>query len=307
MTTTPVTETVIRADRHEADPVVTIEDFSVDYVGQVTTQAVKHVNLTLGRGEILGLAGESGCGKSTLAYGVTRLLKPPALITTGRAQFHSREGWPVDLSTLSGEDLRQFRWDKISMVFQGAMNSLNPVISIQAQLEDVFTTHRPELSRSERVQRCGDLLERVGVERSRLKSFAHELSGGMRQRVMIAMAMALDPQVMIMDEPTTALDVVVQREILNEITRLRSELGFAVIFITHDLPLLLEISDRIAVMKAGEIVELNDAFELYTNPQNEYTKRLLASFPSLTGARGDFIRTGVSDDRLAESDQEVAF
>lgn len=307
MTTTPVTETVIRADRHKADPVVTIEDFSVDYVGQVTTHAVKHVNLTLGRGEILGLAGESGCGKSTLAYGVTRLLKPPALITTGRAQFHSREGWSVGLSTLSGEDLRQFRWDKISMVFQGAMNSLNPVISIQAQLEDVFTTHRPELSRSERVQRCGDLLERVGVERSRLKSFAHELSGGMRQRVMIAMAMALDPQVMIMDEPTTALDVVVQREILNEITRLRSELGFAVIFITHDLPLLLEISDRIAVMKAGEIVELNDAYELYTNPQNEYTKRLLASFPSLTGARGDFIRTGVSDDRLAESDQEVAF
>ncbi|WP_066514687.1 ABC transporter ATP-binding protein [Curtobacterium ammoniigenes] len=294
-----------RVERHEADPVVTVDDFSVDYVGQVTTHAVKHVSLTLGRGEILGLAGESGCGKSTLAYGVTRLLKPPALITTGRAQFHSREGWSVDMSSLSGEDLRQFRWDKISMVFQGAMNSLNPVISIQAQLEDVFTTHRPDMSRGERVQRCGDLLERVGVDRSRLKSFPHELSGGMRQRVMIAMAMALDPQVMIMDEPTTALDVVVQREILDEITRLRAELGFAVIFITHDLPLLLEISDRIAVMKAGEIVELNDAYELYTNPQNDYTKRLLASFPSLTGERGDFIRTGVSDDRLAESTERA--
>ena len=287
------------------DPVITIDGFSVDYLGAVTTHAVKNVSLTLGRGEILGLAGESGCGKSTLAYGITRLLKPPALITSGSATFHSREGWSADLSTLTGEELRQFRWDKISMVFQGAMNSLNPVISIQAQLEDVFTTHRPELSRAERVQKCGDLLERVGVDRSRLKSFPHELSGGMRQRVVIAMAMALDPQVMIMDEPTTALDVVVQREILDEITRLRAELGFAVIFITHDLPLLLEISDRIAVMKAGEIVELNDAYELYTNPRNDYTKRLLASFPSLTGERGDFIRTGVADDRLTETDQEV--
>jgi peptide/nickel transport system ATP-binding protein len=303
-TATPEAEAT--TPRHLADPVITIDDFSVDYAGQVTTHAVKNVSLTLGRGEILGLAGESGCGKSTLAYGITRLLKPPALITSGSATFHSREGWSADLSTLSGEELRQFRWDKISMVFQGAMNSLNPVISIQAQLEDVFTTHRPELSRAERVQKCGDLLERVGVDRSRLKSFPHELSGGMRQRVMIAMAMALDPQVMIMDEPTTALDVVVQREILDEITRLRAELGFAVIFITHDLPLLLEISDRIAVMKAGEIVELNDAYELYTNPRNDYTKRLLASFPSLTGERGDFIRTGVADDRLEETKQADA-
>jgi peptide/nickel transport system ATP-binding protein len=287
------------------DPVVTVEDFSVDYLGAVTTHAVKNVNLTLGRGEVLGLAGESGCGKSTLAYGITRLLKPPALITSGRASFRSRDGVSIDLTTLSGEELRAFRWNKISMVFQGAMNSLNPVINIQAQIEDIFTTHRPEMSASQRVRACGDLLERVGVDRSRLRSFPHELSGGMRQRVMIAMAMALDPPVMIMDEPTTALDVVVQREILDEITRLREELGFAVLFITHDLPLLLEISDRIAVMKAGEIVELNTAYDLFTAPRNDYTKRLLASFPSLTGERGDFIRTGVADDRLTETDQEV--
>ena len=288
-----------------ADPVLTIEDFSVDYLGAVTTHAVRDVSLTLGRSEILGLAGESGCGKSTLAYGITRLLKPPALITSGHALFHSREGDIIDLSTLAGEDLRAFRGDKISMVFQGAMNSLNPVINIQAQIEDIFTTHRPEMSRKDRVRNCGDLLERVGVDRSRLRSYPHELSGGMRQRVMIAMAMALGPQVMIMDEPTTALDVVVQREILDEVTRLRGELGFAVLFITHDLPLLLEISDRIAVMKAGEIVELNNAYDLYTAPRSDYTKRLLASFPSLTGSRGDFIRTGVADDRLTETEQEV--
>lgn len=272
------------------NPVLTIDDFSVDYLAQSTVHAVKNVNLTLGRGEVLGLAGESGCGKSTLAYGVTRLLKPPAVITSGKAVFHSREGFDIDLSSLHGQDLRAFRWDKISMVFQGAMNSLNPVISIRAQMEDIFTTHRPEIGKAERRERCAELLERVGVDRSRLRSFPHELSGGMRQRVMIAMAMALDPQVMIMDEPTTALDVVVQREILREITRLRNELGFAVIFITHDLPLLLEISDRIAVMREGEIVELGEAVELYTNPQHAYTKKLLGSFPSLTGARGDFAR-----------------
>jgi peptide/nickel transport system ATP-binding protein len=170
------------------------------------------------------------------------------------------------------------------------VNSLNPVISIRDQLEDVYLTHRPSLSRRERLVRCGDLLERVGVDRSRLKAYPHELSGGMRQRVMIAMAMALEPEIMIMDEPTTALDVVVQREILREITRLRDELGFAVIFITHDLPLLLEISDRIAVMREGSIVELRDAVDLYLNPAHEYTRRLLDSFPSLTGDRGSFVR-----------------
>ena len=278
--------------RHESDPVLTVEDLSIDYLGERTVHAVKHVNLSLGRGEILGLAGESGCGKSTLAYGVNRLLKPPGMIASGTAHFHSREGYAIDLGALAGEDLRAFRWNKMSMVFQGAMNSLNPVLNIEAQLADIFTTHRPQIGRKERHTMCSDLLERVGVDRSRLRSFPHELSGGMRQRVMIAMAMALGPQVMVMDEPTTALDVVVQREILREITRLREELGFAVIFITHDLPLLLEISDRIAIMKDGEIVELGDAVELYTNPQHPYTKQLLASFPSLTGERGDFIRGG---------------
>jgi peptide/nickel transport system ATP-binding protein len=178
----------------------------------------------------------------------------------------------------------------VAIVFQGAMNSLNPVITIRAQIEDIFRTHRPEMRKTERRERAGDLLERVGVGRDRLRAFAHELSGGMRQRVMIAMALALDPQVMIMDEPTTALDVVVQREILREITRLREELGFAAIFITHDLPLLLEISDRIAVMRRGEIVELGDARQIYTAHSHEYTAQLLSSFPSLTGTRGDFVR-----------------
>ncbi|TDW23870.1 ABC transporter ATP-binding protein [Kribbella kalugense] len=283
--------------------VLSIESLSVDYLAETTVHAVREVSLTLERGEILGLAGESGCGKSTLAYAITRLLKPPARITAGRVVFASREGYDIDLSSLAGDDLRAFRWDKIAMVFQGAMNSLNPVLRISEQLEDVYITHRPELTKAERRSRCGELLERVGVDRDRLRAYPHELSGGMRQRVMIAMALALEPQVLIMDEPTTALDVVVQREILREITRLRSELGFAVIFITHDLPLLLEISDRIAVMRAGLIVELDDALTLYSKPKHPYTKRLLSSFPSLTGERGGFVRTGELS--LDETEQTV--
>ncbi|GLW28405.1 ABC transporter ATP-binding protein [Actinoplanes regularis] len=281
--------------------VLSIENLSVDYLVEPVVHAVRNVSFELKRGEVLGLAGESGCGKSTLAYGIVRLLKPPAMITSGRAVFHSRDGLEIDWNELHAEELRANRWEKISMVFQGAMNSLNPVISIRDQFEDVFATHRPKMSRKQRRDRCAELLERVGVDPGRLSSYPHELSGGMRQRVMIAMAMALEPQVMIMDEPTTALDVVVQREILREITRLRDELGFAVVFITHDLPLLLEISDRIAVMRGGEIVELGDAAELYTNPRHEYTKQLLASFPSLTGDRGSFVR-GAMDDRLLALD-----
>jgi peptide/nickel transport system ATP-binding protein len=280
-------------------PVLSIEDFSIDYLVDPVVHAVRNVSLTLRRGEVLGLAGESGCGKSTLAYGIVRLLKLPAVITSGRAVFHSREGVDIDWNLLGAKELRATRWDKISMVFQGAMNSLNPVISIRDQLEDIFTTHRPEMGRRDRRRRCAELLERVGVDASRLRAYPHELSGGMRQRVMIAMAMALEPQVMIMDEPTTALDVVVQREILREITRLRDELGFAVVFITHDLPLLLEISDRIAVMRDGEVVELGDALQLYTSPKHEYTKQLLASFPSLTGDRGSFVRGGIDERLLA--------
>jgi len=269
---------------------LSIRDFSVVYDVDPPVAAVKNVTLELERGEILGLAGESGCGKTTLAYGAQRLLKAPAVITSGSVVFHDASGEDIDVNALEPEQMRRFRWDKVSMVFQGAMNALNPVAPIGRQLEDVFEVHRPQLTARERRREVMELLEIVKVGAQRIRSFPHELSGGMRQRVMIAMALALRPQLMVMDEPTTALDVLVQREILRQISQLRREFGFSVMFITHDLPLLLEISDRIAIMREGEIVELDTAERIWMQPQNEYTKTLLSSFPRLTGERGVVVR-----------------
>ncbi|GAA2041807.1 hypothetical protein GCM10009819_29960 [Agromyces tropicus] len=273
-----------------SDTLLSVHDFSVVYDVEPPVAAVRNVSLDLRRGEILGLAGESGCGKTTLAYGLQRLLKAPAVITNGSVVFHDASGEDIDVNALDADEMRRFRWDKISMVFQGAMNSLNPVATIGSQLEDVFEVHRPAMTRAERRAEVVELLEIVKVGAQRSRSFPHELSGGMRQRVMIAMALALRPQLMVMDEPTTALDVLVQREILKQISALRHEFGFSVVFITHDLPLLLEISDRIAIMRDGEIVELDTAERIWTDPQDDYTKTLLSSFPRLTGEKGMVLR-----------------
>jgi peptide/nickel transport system ATP-binding protein len=272
------------------EPLLSVRDFSVVYDVDPPVAAVKNVTLELQRGEILGLAGESGCGKTTLAYGIQRLLKAPAVITGGSVLFRDSVAGDIDVNALNAEQMRRFRWDKVSMVFQGAMNALNPVATIGSQLEDVFEVHRPGMKRRERRAAAAELLEIVKVGAQRARSFPHELSGGMRQRVMIAMALALRPQLMVMDEPTTALDVLVQREILRQISQLREEFGFSVIFITHDLPLLLEISDRIAIMREGEIVELATAERIWNDPQDEYTRTLLSSFPRLTGEKGVVVR-----------------
>ncbi|MFC7455872.1 ABC transporter ATP-binding protein [Brachybacterium sp. GCM10030267] len=289
------------------EPVLTVEGLDVVYEVEEPVHAVQGASFVLHRGEILGLAGESGCGKTTLAYGLNQLHRPPARITGGSVTFHDHvTGEDVDVLALEGKSLRAFRWSKVAMVFQGAMNSLNPVLSVRTQLGDVFTTHRPHMTKRQRLERSEELLELVGVDPARLNAFPHELSGGMRQRVMIAMALALDPQLMIMDEPTTALDVVVQREILQEVLRLRQDLGFAVVFITHDLPMLLEVSDRIAVMRSGKIVELETAENLYFEPKAAYTRKLLGSFPSLTGSTGDFVRAGFGGPGQEPAGQEPA-
>jgi oligopeptide/dipeptide ABC transporter ATP-binding protein len=271
-----------------AGPVLDIRDLSIVYRtpgGEV--RAVHEVNLALQPGEIVGLVGESGSGKSTLAYGACRLLRAPALITGGSVTYRGRRASsPTDILQMRPEDLRRLRWREIAIVFQSAMNALNPVLNVRDQILDAINAHI-RMPHHEALEKVGSLLDLVGIPASRLRSYPHELSGGMRQRVMIAMALAADPEVVIMDEPTTALDVVVQRDILAQIVELKEQLGFSILFITHDLSLLLELADRIAVMYAGQLMEVGAAKELHLAPAHPYTMGLLNSFPSLHGPRRD--------------------
>ncbi|HTT92623.1 MAG TPA: ABC transporter ATP-binding protein [Acidimicrobiales bacterium] len=268
------------------DVVLVISDLHVDYgAGQNALHAVDGVSFSLRRGEVFGIAGESGSGKSTLAYGMTRLLRPPGLITDGVVSYHPRHATPVDILAMSDEELRQFRWSEVAIVFQNAMSALNPVLTLQTQVCDVLKAHRPQMSRAERLARMGELLSIVGISADRSRSFPHELSGGMRQRAVIAIALALEPEIVVMDEPTTALDVVLQQQILAEMMKLRDRLGFSIIFITHDLSLLLEIADTIAVMYAGRVVEIAPAARLGDEPRHPYSQGLLQSFPLLSGPR----------------------
>jgi peptide/nickel transport system ATP-binding protein len=250
----------------------------VEYgTGARSARAVDGVNLAIGEGEIVGLAGESGCGKTTIANAVMQLLRPPARISSGSILFQGE-----DLLGRSAEELRRFRWRNVSMVLQSAMNALNPVMRVGDQFVDAMQAHE-RIDRRRALGRAGELLELVGIDRRRARAYPHELSGGMRQRVIIAMALALQPELIILDEPTTALDVVVQREILQQLEALKVDFGFAVLFITHDLSLLLEFADRISIMYAGEIVETATADRLAASPRHPYTQGLLESFPPLSG------------------------
>jgi peptide/nickel transport system ATP-binding protein len=282
--------------RASALPLLEIKHVSVDYRAESgTVHALTDVSLTLERGQILGLAGESGSGKSTLGYAITRLLKPPAEITSGEALYYPRSARQgtlngaapeaVDVFKLTPGQLRALRWRELAIVFQSAMNALNPVIDIEAQITDVLRTHQPGLSGRAQRARAAELLRLVGIAPDRLHSFPHELSGGMRQRAIIAIALALGPELIIMDEPTTALDVVVQREILMQLIGLRNDLGFSVIFITHDLSLLLELADKVAIMYAGRVVEMATRDELKQHPRHPYSYGMLNSFPTIYGER----------------------
>jgi len=275
------------------DAVLEIRGLSVDYgFGDEAVHAVSDCDLVLRRGRVLGLAGESGSGKTTLALAAIRLLRAPAVITKGQVLFHSQPFTGVDgpkatidLVAAGPHQMREVRWSEIAVVLQSSLSALNPVITIGAQFDDMLRAHRPQLDRDDRRARAVELLEMVGMNGDRLRSYPHELSGGMRQRSMIAMALALEPQVMILDEPTTALDVVTQREILEELMGLRDRLGFAALFITHDLSLLVELADDIAVMYAGRLMERAPANALFRSPRLPYTHGLLNCFPPMHGKR----------------------
>ena len=285
--TSPREQAAASAPPNQTQSVLEIRDLSVSFAaasGQL--MAVQHVDLTLAAGEIVGLAGESGSGKSTLALGACRLLRPPAVITGGSVTYNGSRiaGGGFDVLAATPSQLRALRWREIAIVFQSAMNALNPVLRIGDQLLDALRAHLA-LPDEELRERARTMIELVGIPRTRLRSYPHELSGGMRQRVMIAMALAVEPEVVIMDEPTTGLDVVVQREILREVFALKERLGFSVLFITHDLSLLLEIADRVVIMYAGEVLESAPTDRIRTGGAHPYTRGLLGSFPRLRGER----------------------
>ena len=262
------------------DPLISVKGLSVDYISEgADINAVQNVSFDIYPGEVFGLVGESGSGKSTVVQAMMRILPPPALINGGKVLINNQ-----DIMTASPSDIIRFRWKQISIVMQSALNALNPVLSIREQINDVLVTHSG-LTGADANDRAEELLSLVDLDPQRLDGYPHQLSGGMKQRVVIAIALAIMPPIIIMDEPTTALDVIVEREIISKIIELRKKLGFTILFITHDLNLLLEFVDRLAIMKNGEIVELDGVVNIQKGGKHAYTKKLISSIPSASGQR----------------------
>ena len=261
-------------------PVLAIDGLSVDYItDRGAVRAVDGVSLEVAKGEFLGIVGESGCGKSTLLFAIARLLSPPAEIAAGSVRFRGR-----DMVAMDEDELRHVRWRDYSVVMQSAMNALNPVMTIGAQLKDAIEAHEPASSQKIR-ERSEHVMRLVGIDPIHLGSYPHQLSGGMRQRAMIAMALVFSPELVIMDEPTSALDVVAQRSLMLQIKELQRRIGFAAVFVTHDMSLVSHFSDRLAVMYAGQIVEVGATRSVFEDPKHPYTKGLMQSFPSISGPK----------------------
>jgi peptide/nickel transport system ATP-binding protein len=266
-------------------PVLRVEDLRVGYSrGTEDVEIVSGVSFELRRGEALGLAGESGCGKTTTALSILQLLGPGLRRLSGTIDLATENG-VVHVHRRTERGMRDLRWSEISLVFQGALNALNPVQRISRQIGDAIRLHRPEADRAAVRERVGELLERVGIGADRAGQYPHEFSGGMRQRVMIALALACDPEIVIADEPTTALDVMTQAQVLGLLEELRRDLGLALLLITHDLGVIAQACDRVAVMYAGSIVESGPTASVFGVPQHPYTQRLLGAFPQVGSER----------------------
>ena len=274
-----------------ATPLLEIRDLAVQYhTVRGLSRAVDGVSLTLNRGEILGIAGESGCGKSTLATAVLRLTRPPGYIAGGQVRFHTAGG-VIDLLQLDDARLRSVRWRNLSYIPQGSMNSLNPVTRVVDQFVDVMVQHGP-MTKAQAEKRVPELLSQVGLGAHVARMFPHELSGGMKQRAIIAMAIALGPDLVIADEPTTALDVNVQRVIIQTLGDLRDKLGMSLIVVTHDMAVHAQLADRVAVMYAGQVVEDAEVRDVFKRPLHPYAQGLIGAIPLVGGERKRL--TGIS-------------
>jgi peptide/nickel transport system ATP-binding protein len=262
------------------EPLLDVRDLSVDYLTENGDVHVLHeINFAVAEREFVGIVGESGCGKSTLLFAVAQLLSPPGEVVGGEVIFRGH-----DMVRLHGGELRHMRWRDYSMVMQSAMNALNPMKSIAAQFKDTLEAHGTK-SREEIQTRSREVLELVGIDSVHLGSYPHQLSGGMRQRAMIAMALLFTPQLVIMDEPTSALDVVAQQSLMTKIRELQQQLGFAVLFVTHDMSVVSRYSDRVIVMYAGQIAESAPTEAIFERPLHPYSRGLMSAFPSVRGPR----------------------
>ncbi len=259
--------------------ILKVEDLSVFFkINEGTVQAVENVNFQLRDGESIGLVGESGCGKTTTALAIMGMLPSNGYVDNGKVFFEE-----VDIVKNDEKQWQKYRWDKIAMIFQGAMNSLNPVMKIRDQIGEAIRLHNPSVTKEEVNDRVVELFKLVGLDEKRINYYPHEFSGGMKQRVMIAMALACNPKLIIGDEPTTALDVMVQAQIIDLINNLRQKLNMSMIIITHDLSIISEICDKVAVMYAGNIVEVGYIEDIIENYKHPYTEKLIKAFPNIYG------------------------
>jgi oligopeptide/dipeptide ABC transporter ATP-binding protein len=263
------------AERKET--ILSIRNLVVNYKTRVGNfPAIDNLSLDVYKGEVLGLVGESGCGKSTLGRAILRMVSKPGYIASGQMLFEGQ-----DLMSYNQRRMREIRGDKISMIFQDPMTSLNPVQRLDDHLAEAIQSHRPDISRQEAIERSRDLIERLGIGSKRLEDYPHQLSGGMRQRMMIGLALSLKASIIIADEPTTSLDVIVEAQFMDLLRELQRELNLTMILISHNIGLVAEMADRVAVMYAGRIAELAPAERLFEEPRHPYAEGLLKSVPNL--------------------------